>query len=67
MTQPEKQKMLQECIDKLKRAAHFAESLRGQPVVAGNISSLWALSSEAHCAVTATRSVAAGNPEPKVG
>jgi len=66
-TQPEKQKALEECVQKLKRAAGFAETLLGDPVKIETVSTLNTLTGEANCAVNALRSMAAGNENPKVG
>jgi len=67
MKEAEKQRMLQDCITKLKRAAQFAESLSGNPVRVENCYTLWTLTCNAADAAIAMKSAAAGNPEPKVG
>jgi len=67
MTAPEKQKLLQECIHKLKRAAGFAEAMSAEPIRDGTACTLQQLTVEANAAVNALASVAKGNPAPKVG
>lgn len=67
MTQPEKQKRLELCIQKLKRASGFAEAMSAEPVRPETMTTLWQLSSEALSEITALRSIAAGNEPPRAG
>lgn len=67
MTTQEKQKQLQDCIWKLKRAFAFAEAMSAEPVKEATACTLQQLTVEASAAVNNLRSVAVGNPPPKVG
>lgn len=67
MNQPEKKQLLQDCIWKLKRAFAFAEAMSASPVNDSMCCTLQQLTTEAAAAVNNLRSVAVGNPTPKVG
>lgn len=67
MTAPEKTKLLQDCIWKLKRAAGFAEAMSSESVRDETACTLQQLTTEAAASVNSLRSIAVGNPPPKVG
>ena len=67
MTQPEKQKVLELSVQKLKRAAGFAECMLGNPVNMATVSTLNTLTIEAMAQVNDLKSITAGEERPKVG
>lgn len=67
MNQQQKQVELLNVVQKLKRAASFAEHLIDEPVRPETMSTLWTLSNEAHAQVTKLKSIASVNPEPHRG
>ncbi len=67
MTEPEKQKLIEDCYWKLKRATDMAEMMKSSSLSLGAASSLLTLSTEAQSACVYLRSIAAGNEPPKVG